>query len=244
MDSSHKELGLVGVTVLAAATFVVSLGYGALIPVLPGWLMTLEPSNAATIAKQVGELSGIYMLGVFVGALTAGHLSDRIGRRPVLLAGLGVFLAVLLATVHVGALGALYALRFLAGLSGAAVIPVSAALVSAGSLPADAPSRLAYLGAASLLGFLVGPGIISLPQVLGLDVRWGVSGPIPLCSVRNACDVGTGNHGARCGTVRSILEVTSSVRYRGQHNYDRGPEIFTVHAADVEFLDTVGPRCI
>lgn len=174
------ELGRASVAILAAATFVVSLGYGALIPVLPGWLGSLAPSSAATIANQVGELSGVYMLGVFVGALATGHLSDRVGRRPVLLAGLIVFLVALLATVHASSLEVLFALRFIAGFSGAAVIPVSAAVVSAGSLPENVPSRLAYLGAASLLGFLVGPGVVSMPQMVGFDVRWGIYGPVAL----------------------------------------------------------------
>ena len=181
MNSTRSGLNCGVVFVLAAATFVVSVGYGALLPVLPGWLASLQPSlSASTIAEQVGELSGIYMLGVFVGALVGGQVSDWVGRRPVLLAGLTVFLMALLATVHVESLESLYVLRLLAGLSGAAVIPVSAALIADGSLPADAPRRLAYLGAASLLGFLIGPAIVSLPQLVGADVRWGFSGSIAL----------------------------------------------------------------
>jgi len=46
------------------------VGYGALLPALPGWLASLEPSlSASTIAEQVGELSGIYMLGVMRNAV-------------------------------------------------------------------------------------------------------------------------------------------------------------------------------
>src|SRR6266536_2269797 len=143
VDAARSGLSGAGVAVLAAAVFVVSVGYGALIPVLPGWLASLEPTlTASTIAEQVGELSGIYMLGVFVGALAAGYLSDWVGRRPVLLVGMLVFLAALLATVHVESLASLYTLRFLAGLSGSAVVPVSAALIADGSFPASAPRRL------------------------------------------------------------------------------------------------------
>jgi MFS family permease len=193
VDSAHSGLSGAGVAVLAAAAFVVSVGYGAVLPVLPGWLASLEPSlSASTIANQVGELSGIYMLGVFVGALAAGFLFDWVGGRPVLLAGLVVFLAALLATVHVESVLLLYALRFLAGLAGSAVIPVSAAFIADGSLPASAPRRLAYLGAASLLGFLIGPAIVSLPQLVGADVRWGVSGPAPLLAFSMHATLGLG----------------------------------------------------
>ncbi len=192
-DAARSGLSGAGVAVLAAAAFVVSVGYGALIPVLPGWLASLEPSlSASTIAEQVGELSGIYMLGVFVGALAAGYLFDWVGRRPVLLAGLTVFLGALLATVHVESLVSLDALRFLAGFSGASVLPVSAAFIADGSPPASVPRRLAYLGAASLFGFLIGPAIVSLPKLVGADVRWSISGSVPLLTFAMHATLGLG----------------------------------------------------
>lgn len=192
-DAARSGLSGAGVTILAAAAFVVSVGYGALLPVLPGWLASLEPTvSASRIAEQVGELSGIYMLGIFVGALAAGYLSDWVGRRPVLLIGLIVFLGALLATVHVESLAALYALRLLAGISGSAVVPVSAALIADGSSAGSTPRRLAYLGAASLLGFLIGPAIVSLPQLVGVDVRWGISGPVALLAFAMHATLGLG----------------------------------------------------
>ena len=54
---------------LAAAVFVVSAGYGALMPLLPGWLASMMPAaNASEIARHVGFLSGVYAAGVRVGA--------------------------------------------------------------------------------------------------------------------------------------------------------------------------------
>ena len=193
VNLTYGELSGTGVAVLGAATFVVSVGYGALLPVLPGWLALLQPSlSLSTIAEQVGELSGIYMMGVFVGALAGGFLSDWVGRRPVLLVGLVVFPIALVGTVHVKFLASLYVLRFLAGVFGSAVVPVSAALIADGSLPASAPRRLAYIGATSLLGFLIGPAIVSLPQLVGADVRWGISGPIGLVAFAMHATLGLG----------------------------------------------------
>jgi len=51
---------------------------------------------------------------------------------------------------------------------------------------------LAYLGAASLLGFLIGPAIVSLPQLVGADVRWGVSGPVALLAFAMHATLGLG----------------------------------------------------
>ena len=192
-EAARSGLSGGGVTVLAAAAFVVSVGYGALLPVLPGWLASLEPLlPTSTIAARVGELSGVYMLGVFVGALAGGYLSDWMGRRQILLAGLIVFLVALSATLHVGSLASLYAVRFLAGFAGSAIIPVSAAWIADGSLPSIAPRRLAYLGAASLLGFLIGPALVSLPQLTGAGIGWAISGPIALFAFAMHATLGLG----------------------------------------------------
>ena len=54
---------------LAAAVFVASAGYGALMPLLPGWLSQQIPgSTPSEVARHVGFLSGAYAAGVLIGA--------------------------------------------------------------------------------------------------------------------------------------------------------------------------------
>ena len=55
---------------LAGAVFVVSAGYGALLPLLPAWLSLQIPgSTPGEVARHVGFLSGAYTAGVLVGAV-------------------------------------------------------------------------------------------------------------------------------------------------------------------------------
>ena len=76
------ELHPVQLAWLAAAVFVVSAGYGALLPLLPGWMTSIVPGVLGSdIAKHVGFLSGVYAAGVLVGAPLWGAISDRAGRR-------------------------------------------------------------------------------------------------------------------------------------------------------------------
>ena len=65
---------------LAAAVFIVSAGYGALLPVLPAWLASMMPgADAAEVGRHVGFLSGVYAAGVLLGAPLWGAVSDRVG---------------------------------------------------------------------------------------------------------------------------------------------------------------------
>ena len=60
---------------LAAAVFVVSAGYGALLPLLPGWLaLQIPESTPGEVARHVGFLSGAYTAGVLVGAPIWGQI--------------------------------------------------------------------------------------------------------------------------------------------------------------------------
>lgn len=166
-------------TFLAAALFTVSLGYGALMPVLPIWLTQFSAStDAAEIARQVGFMSGAYAAGVLVGAPLWGYLSDRIGRSRILIIGMVGFVAsllLLLAPIS-GGLWVIYALRTATGLCVAAVIPMVPAIVAEHTSEAQRAQRFAWLGATSLVGFLFGPGLNAL--ALGVAGRFDASSAV------------------------------------------------------------------
>ena len=147
---------------LAAAVFVVSAGYGALMPLLPGWLSPMMPGASATeVARHVGFLSGVYAAGVLVGALLWGVVSDRVGHGRILIIGLIGYVASLLLLLAPGveSVWAIYLLRGTTGFFVAAVIPVVSALVAEYTPEEQRARRFAWLGAMSLLGFLFGPGL-------------------------------------------------------------------------------------
>ena len=147
---------------LAAAVFVVSAGYGALMPVLPGWLSSLMPgASTSEIARHVGFFSGVYAAGVLVGAPLWGAISDRVGRTRILIIGLVGYVASQLLLLVPGLENpwGLYALRTAAGFFVAAVVPVVSALVAEHTPQNKRARRFAWLSAMSLLGFLFGPGL-------------------------------------------------------------------------------------
>ena len=154
---------------LAGAVFVVSAGYGALMPLLPGWLGPLmQGAPASEIARHVGFLSGVYAAGVLVGAPLWGLVSDRVGRSRILIIGLIGCVAsqLLLMVPALAGVWGIYTLRATAGFFVAAVVPVVAALV-AEHTPADRRARrFAWMSGVSLLGFLVGPALKGAADLL------------------------------------------------------------------------------
>ena len=152
---------------LAGAVFVVSAGYGALMPLLPGWLGPLMPgASASEVARHVGFLSGVYAAGVLMGAPLWGLVSDRGGRSRILIIGIIGYVAsqLLLLIPALAGVWGIYTLRAMAGFFVAAVVPVVAALV-AEHTPADR-RRFAWMSGVSLLGFLVGPGLKGAADLL------------------------------------------------------------------------------
>ena len=159
-------------TWLAGAVFVVSMGYGALLPLFPGWLGPLMPAApAADIGRQVGFLSGVYAAGVLIGAPLWGFVADRVGRGRVLIIGLVGYVVSLLVLMlpNFAGLAGIYAMRGLTGFFVAAVVPEVSALVAEHTPEDRRARRFAWLGAMSLLGFLFGPG---LGAVAGWIAPW------------------------------------------------------------------------
>lgn len=171
---------------LAAAVISVSAGYGALMPVLPGWLGSMMPGSSSTaIARHAGFFSGVYAAGVLVGALLWGVLSDRVGATRILIVGLIGYVASLLFLLVPSSAGVwgLYVARAATGLFVAAVVPVVSALVAQHTPPDQRARRFAWLTAMSLLGFLFGPALIQVAD--GLGALTGTGAITPVTSARN-----------------------------------------------------------
>ncbi len=161
---------------LAAAVFVVSAGYGALLPQWQGWLAILDPGATGTaVSRHIGFLSGMYTAGVLVGAPLWGMLADRIGLGRVLIIGLVGYVASLLLMLvpEFETLRAIYTLRAATGFFVAAVVPVVSALLAKHTPEHRRARRFAWLGAMSLLGFLFGPAVNVVARWAGPWVNGG-----------------------------------------------------------------------
>lgn len=145
---------------LLALVFTVSMGYGIVLPVLPGFLAGL-PASAGRISVpwHTGMLTGAYMLALFLFAPLWGYVSDRAGRRKVILLGLTGFVGAMWWFALARELVSAYAARALAGVFAAAVLPVVLAWVSDVGAPRTQAQAFAWLSAASALGFLFGPAL-------------------------------------------------------------------------------------
>ena len=188
-NASDRSIGVVakssaGFNTLLAATFVVFLGYGTVLPILPLFLdRVLAVTTPGDVSLHTGLLTGVYTLALFGFAPLWGSLSDRLGRRPVLLWGLAGFALAMLGFSLTRNLPLAYGVRALAGAFAAAVIPVALAQAAECDDATRRARRFAWLSAASTLGFLSGPmlsgWLASIPMVmpqsemlLGGPVAW------------------------------------------------------------------------
>lgn len=109
---------------VAANTALAPLAIDAYLPAIPA----LAEAISASVHHTQLSVS-VFLLGFALGQLFCGPLSDRLGRRPVLLSGLAVFLLASLAIIFVESLYALWGWRFVQALGGGACVVNSAAIV-------------------------------------------------------------------------------------------------------------------
>jgi MFS family permease len=146
--------------VLMLSVFTVSLGYGIVLPLLPDLIERLlgAQSDPGQVARSTGFLTGLYTLSLFLFAPLWGRLSDRYGRRTMLLIGLVGFATTSLGFAFIESLWAVYIERFLSGVFAAAVTPVALAAIGDLAVSDEARGgRLTYVSLAGIIGFLLGP---------------------------------------------------------------------------------------
>jgi DHA1 family tetracycline resistance protein-like MFS transporter len=139
------------IAVLILTVFIDLLGFGIVIPILPVFASDLGASATLT-----GLIAASFSVMNFLCSPAWGALSDRIGRRPVMLVSIAITAAGYLLLGFSTTLWLLLAARVLGGI-GSANIAVAQAYITDISKPEDRTRNLGLIGAAFGIGFVVGP---------------------------------------------------------------------------------------
>jgi len=151
--TSRRALAFLFVTVL-----IDMIGFGIIIPVMPALIVDLTGGTIGQAAIWGGRLLVIYAAMQFFFAPIIGNLSDRFGRRPVLLASLVAFGVDYLIMASAPTIAWLFVGRLVAGIAGASHTTANAFIADV-SAPEDRAKNFGLLGAAFGLGFVLGPVI-------------------------------------------------------------------------------------
>ena len=121
------------ISVLLVGLFLVMVGFGITLPVLPFYIQKLSLSEGISPERlwlHVGLITGSYPLMQFLFSPFLGSLSDKIGRRPFILWGLAGYSVTMFLFSISGSLLFLYVFRLLAGLFSAAFLTASSAYIA------------------------------------------------------------------------------------------------------------------
>ncbi|MFT5216239.1 MAG: DHA1 family tetracycline resistance protein-like MFS transporter [Glaciecola sp.] len=152
-DKKQAAVGFIFITMLLDV-----IGWGIIIPVIPALIEELIQGDLSEAAKVGGWLTFAYAIVQFVFAPIIGNLSDKYGRRPVILASLFGFSLDYLLLAFSPTITWLFIGRIIAGITGASITTASAYIADI-STPENRAKNFGLIGAAFGLGFIIGPVI-------------------------------------------------------------------------------------
>ncbi len=144
------------------------MGFGLIIPILPDLIGKLKgiPANEASIYG--GYLLASFAITQFLFSPVIGNLSDRFGRRPVLLSSLFGFGVDYIILAIAPAYKWLFIGRVIAGITGASFTTASAYIADISPDPTTRAKNYGLIGAAFGLGFVLGPALGGILATLGM----------------------------------------------------------------------------
>ena len=153
MKANNKKaaIGFIFITLLIDIT-----GWGIIIPVVPKLIEELIHGDISDAAKYGGWLSFAYAFTQFVFSPIVGNLSDKYGRRPIILISLFGFAVDYIFLALAPTIWFLFIGRIIAGITGASVTTASAYIADI-STDEDRAKNFGLIGAAFGLGFIIGP---------------------------------------------------------------------------------------
>jgi DHA1 family multidrug resistance protein-like MFS transporter len=139
---------------LAFTLVVVMLGYGMIIPLIPFYVESMGAGGS-----ELGLLVASYALMRLLFGPVWGSISDRIGRKPVLMIGVFGYAITMLFFGFANQLWMLFVARLLSGILSSATAPTTMAYISDSTTAAERGGGMGVLGAAVGLGTVLGPGL-------------------------------------------------------------------------------------
>jgi DHA1 family tetracycline resistance protein-like MFS transporter len=175
IPNRKAAIGFIFITLLIDVT-----GLGLIIPVVPKLIEELlHTTNISKVALFGGLLTFSYAIMQFLFAPVLGNLSDKYGRRPVLLFSLLGFGLDYLLLAFAPSIGWLFVGRIIAGITGASMTTASAYIADI-STPETRAQNFGMIGAAFGLGFIVGPMIGGLLGEMGPRIPFLVAAGLAL----------------------------------------------------------------
>ncbi len=165
--------------VLLACLFVVMIGFGITLPVLPFYVERLALDAGASqsaIVLHITLLTGVYSLMQLVFAPLWGRWSDQSGRKLPILIGIAGYVIAQVMFGLSSSLWLLYAARIVGGVLSAATLPASAAYVVDMTTKEERGRGMAWLGTAASLGVVVGPALGGLLSRRDWHFNWSFAG--------------------------------------------------------------------
>lgn len=170
--NNHNKKAL---PILFAVMFLVMAGFGIIIPVLPFYAEEVGASPT-----QLGMLMAVYSLTQLIFAPMWGRISDRIGRKPVIMIGiLGLAISFFLTGISTE-LWMLFVARIVGGILSSANMPTAMAYVADITSAEDRGKGMGIIGAATGLGFVFGPAIGGIFSKVDLSTPFFVAGSLSL----------------------------------------------------------------
>lgn len=145
-----------------------AIGIGLIFPVMPDLIREVSGTSLSEAAVWGGILATSFAVMQFLFGPVLGALSDRFGRRPVLLLSLGLMMADYLVMAVADTIWLLLALRLISGIT-AATYSTAAAYISDITPPDQRGKRFGMIGACFGIGFVLGPLIGGI--LAGIDTR-------------------------------------------------------------------------
>lgn len=164
--------------ILFLVMFLVMVGFGIIIPVIP--FLAEEVGGSPT---ELGLLMASYSLMQLVFAPIWGRLSDRIGRKPIMIIGIaGLALSFFISAIA-DSLLLLFVARIIGGILSSANMPTAMAYVADITTAENRSKGMGIIGAAAGLGFVFGPAIGGIFSKTSLSLPFIIAGVLSLVTL-------------------------------------------------------------